>query len=456
MSRGNALAALALTVVSLGLLFWDRLDARRRTPAGRQEVIFWHFWGGADRVIVEDVVDRFNRSQDRHFVRPVAMPGNNLDLKLFLAVSGGEPPDLINQDDPITADWASRGALMPLDEVASQDEVRRLREWLVPAALRLGTYNDRLYALCNGLDVRALYYNKSILDEHQLRPPTSLEELDRIALETTVIDRAGQPQRFGYLPDPRRLWAWGTVFGGDFYHAPTRRVTADDEAIVRALDWMVGYRRRYGSFAVAAFRQGDQSLPGKSFPLLARRYTAVMDGQWRVRDIMAAQAEQRRRGDQVTQYGVCPLPPPAGGRPQAGWVNGNFFVVPRGAPNQAGAWEFMKFWSGFGGHEGEAARTCRAGGWIPVSTRVVAHPEFQEFLAEQPLFEQFVQLSASPNQVPTPVIPGAPFFQRTINETAARAMYVEPVPPASALLKEATRAVQAQLDTRQESHFVTP
>lgn len=456
MNRGGGLLAMAVVLAACGLVVWDRLDARAQVPPGRREVVFWHFWGGADRAIVEDVVARFNQSQNEHFVRAIAMPGNNLDLKLFLAVSGGDPPDLINQDDPIMADWASRGALLPLEEVASADEVRRLRDWLVPAARQLGTYDDRLYALCNGLDIRALYYNKTVLDQFQLAPPTTLAELDRIGVATTTFDDAGKPQRFGYLPDPRRLWAWGTVFGGDFYDEATGRVTADSEPIVRALDWMTSFRRRYGPASVAAFRQGDQSLPGKSFPLLAGRYTVVMDGQWRVRDIVAAQEEQRRRGQPVTEYGVCPLPAPPGGRQRAGWVNGNFFVVPRGARNPDGAWRFMKFWSGFDGFEAEAAETCRAGGWIPVSTRVVRQPRFQSYLAEQPLFARFVELAESPNQVPTPVVPGAPYFQRTINEAASKAMYVEAAPPLSDLLQEAARAIQVQLDANKETGRVAP
>ncbi len=456
MNRSGALLAMAVILFACGLVVWDRLDAGTRVPPARREVVFWHFWGGADRAIVEDVVARFNRSQDEHFVRAIAMPGNNLDLKLFLAVSGGDPPDLINQDDPIMADWASRGALMPLDEVASPGEVQRLREWLVPAARQLGTYDDRMYALCNGLDIRALYYNKTVLDQFHLAPPTTLAELDQIAVATTTFDDAGKPQRFGYLPDPRRLWAWGTVFGGDFYDEATARVTADSEPIVRALDWMTSFRRRYGPASVAAFRQGDQSLPGKSFPLLAGRYTMVMDGQWRVRDIVAAQEEQRRRGEPVTEYGVCPLPAPAGGRQRAGWVNGNFFVVPRGARNQDGAWQFMKFWSGFDGFESEAAETCRAGGWIPVSAHVVRQPRFQSYLAAQPLFARFVELAESPDQIPTPVVPGAPFFQRTINEAASKAMYVEAAPPLLDVLQEATRAIQVQLDANKETRRVAP
>jgi multiple sugar transport system substrate-binding protein len=349
------------------------------------------------------------------------------------------------------ADWALRGALTPLDELASADEIERLEQWLVPAARQLGTYDGRMYALCNGLDIRALYYNQTILDEHGLSPPRTLDELDEIARRTTQLDASGRPTRFGYLPDPRRLWAWGIVFGGRFYDPAAQRVTADSPPIVAALDWMTGYRRRYGVAEVAAFRQGDQSLPGQSFPLLAGRYTVVMDGQWRVRDILAAQQEQRRRGEPVTQFGVCPLPPPTDGTARAGWVNGNFFLVPRGAKNAAGAWAFMKFWSGFDGHAAAAAATCRAGGWIPVAREVAEQPEFQRHLAEQPLFATFVELAESPHQVPTPVIPGAPFFQRTINDAAASAMYVADAPPPAEILSTATAAIQTRLDNLRES-----
>jgi len=438
-----ALVCLGLGLVASSLL--ERRGSHDTVPPGRREVVFWHFWGGADRQVVEQVVDRFNRSQQQHFVRAIAMPGNNLDVKLFLAVTGGDPPDLINQDDPIMADWAERGALLPLDEVATEAELEDLSRWLVPAARRLGTYDGRMYALCNGLDIRALYYNQTLLAEHGLQPPQTLADLDRLASQLTRRGAEGRLERVGYLPDPRRLWAWGIVFGGQFYDDERRTVTADSPPIVAALGWMASYSERFGAAEVAAFRQGDQSLPGKTFPLLAGRYAIIMDGQWRVRDIVAAQQEQRRAGQPVTEFGVCPLPPPVGGVTRAGWVNGNFFLVPRGTNNARGAWEFMKFWSGFGGHEGAAAESCVAGGWIPVSQAVVNEPVFQQFLTEQPLFATFVELAAEPNQVPTPVVPGAGYFFRTVNEAAAEAMYVESAPPPEELLRAAADRIRSHL-----------
>ena len=348
---GSWKTGVVITALIVALAVWALSTARTTsTPDGREEVVFWHFWGGRDRPIVERIVQQFNASQDRYWVRAIAMPGSNLDLKFFLSVAGGDPPDLLNHDDPVVADWAHRGVLTPLDELATEEELARLETWLFPAARELGTYNGRFFALCNGLDIRALYCNETLLAEHGLSLPRSIADLDRIA--ETIAPSSGAPgrKRMGYLPDPRRIWAWGVVFGGQFANLkadnPQDMITADSPEIFAALEWMASYSGRYGTSVVAAFRSGEQALTGAAFPLLAdRRYAVLMDGQWRVRDLEAAENEA---SDLFT---VVPLPAPPGGRTDAGWVNGNFFVVPRKARHKAGAWEFMRFWSGFGGYE---------------------------------------------------------------------------------------------------------
>ena len=440
-----------LLLLGVAVVAFDCFESRELVPDDREEILFWHFWGGEDRQVVDDVVRRFNDSQEEFFVRAVAMPGNNLDVKLFLSVTGGNPPDVINQDDPIVADWAHRGALMPLDEIAVPKEIDEARKWLFPAARSLTEFDGRMYGLCNALDIRALYYNKTLLDEHNLEPPKTTDDLMTIAEQLSPTDKDGRRQRFGYLPDSRRLWAWGVVFGGDFVDSENR-VTANDPRIVKALSWMQSFSRRFGPDEVAAFRQGDQSLPGKTFPLLPAgnasphgRYAVIMDGQWRVRDIARSQQSRREAGLAVAEYGACPLPTPADGRQRAGWVNGNFFLVPQGAKNPRGAWAFMKFWSGLGGHEADAAQTCMKGGWIPVSQSVVDQQEFQEYLEAEPLFREFVELAASPNQIPIPVIPGAPYFNREIKSVGGHTMSDLAVSPAE-LLSDASHRIQKQFD----------
>ena len=399
-----------------------------------EEVVFWHFWGGQDRAVVDDIVDKFHQSQDRYRVRAIAMPGNNLQAKLFLSVAGGDPPDLVNQDDPVLADWARRGVIEPFSNFAQDQEIEAVRRQLFPAAMKMSTVDGKLWGLCNGLDIRALYYNQTALDQAGLTFPHSTAELDLIAehFAPPLDVAAGEalPRTVGYLPDTRRWWAWAPVFGGGFYDDQSRRPTVDSHQNRAALKWMSDYRQRYGADNLAAFRQGDQSLPGKTFPLLpigpdedVGRYVVMMDGQWRVRDIAAFEAKRRQAGMQEILFGVCPLPPPNNGpgRTNAGWVNGNFFVVPRGAKCGTGAWAFAKFWIGLH-HPNEAAQWYAEGGWIPVTRGVVDSPVFKKQLAVTPLLVPFVELAQSPNQFPTPVVPGAALFKRTIDALAYDAM----------------------------------
>ncbi len=420
-----------LVVFSVVVVLWGTMfSLNRDTPADRAEVVFWHFWSGPDGEVVDEVVRRFNESQEEFFVRAVSMPGNNFDMKLFLSITGGDPPDLINQDDPIVGDWAFRGAIYSMEEIAPADEVEQMQNWLLPAARSLGEYDGKLYAVCNGLDIRALYYNQDLVEAalgkaapNQLE---SVEQLDQIAELCTRYDD-GELTQVGYLPDPRRLWVWGSVFGGDFYDEQTGQVTAEDQQIIAALKWMKGYRDRLGANTVATYRQNDQSLPNKMFPLLADRYAIILDGQWRVRDIEAAQEASRRKGEPVTRYGVWPLPTlgpesPESPESKAGWVNGNVFLVPRHARNSKGAWEFIKFWTGLNGNVEQAAQTCVAGGWIPVAKPVSDSVVFQSYLDEHPLFAKFVELSAA-DQVPTPLVPGAARYYREVNNLVQRVMY---------------------------------
>ena len=401
---------------------------RARTSDSREEVVFWHFWGGADRPIVERIVRGFNESQDRYQVRAIAMPGSNLDLKFFLSAAGGSPPDLLNQDDPVVADWAHRGLIAPLDELAPPEEIARLETWLYPAARRLGTYEGRLYAFCNGLDIRALYCNQTLLAEHGLEPPRSIDDLDRIATTIAPPGKDGTRRRMGYLPDPRRIWAWGVVFGGRFadLDAPRveDRITADSEPVLRALEWMATYADRYGPAELARFRSGEQALTGAGFPLLSdRRYAVQMDGQWRLRDIAAAHARAEETGEAIDEITVVPLPAPPGGLENAGWVNGNFFVVPRSARCKPGAWEFMKYWAGFGPGAERAGEACAAGGWIPASSEVVATPAYQEALRETPLLEVFVDLAESENQQPVPPLPVGSYYYQEVVLAAQDVLY---------------------------------
>ena len=420
-------------------------------------------------MVVEDIVHQFNEHQQPYRVRAIAMPGNNLQAKLFLAVAGGDPPDIVNQDDPVLADWAKRGVIEPLKNVASAADVDSVTQSLLPPARKLSVVNNELYAICNGLDIRALIYNQTAIEKAGLVVPQTIQQLDAIASHFSPTSTDTKTKRLqspvGYLPDSRRLWAWAPVFGASFFDQPTQQLSLDSPAIDSALQWMAGYGQRYGADNLAAFRQGDQSLPGKTFPLLpvdddavVGRYIVMMDGQWRVRDITSFQQRRADLNLPEVKFGVCPLPfvdrdqdeqPDPPSRKDAGWVNGNFFVVPAGAKCSAGAWEFAKFWIGKSQYnDADTAATWYArGGWIPVTEDLIGSQTYQKYQSENPLIKTFVRLAGSPNQHPIPAVPGAAILKRAVENLTYEAMMNDYPPKAvEDLLDERGAEIRSQLN----------
>lgn len=445
-------AVLVLLGIASGIaLILPQWQARtEQPPDARTEVVFWHFWGGRDRAIVDNVVDRFNRSQQDYWVRAIAIPGNNFDAKLFLSVVGEHPPDVINQDDPVLADWSALGVLQPVADFAGESLVRELDEFLLPAARRLAEVDDQLVAVPNGLDVRAIYYNGTLLDQLGIPPPTSLPEFDKAVLRISPQDNPLQHGLIAFLPDPRRVWSWAYVFGGDFWDESTQTVTADSPPVVEAVEWMTRFSQAYGADFAARYRQTDQNLPGKIFAILPAqddqlygRYAMVLDGQWRVRDLEEFDADRAARGIPAPRWGVLELPAPPGGRPRGGWINGNFFIVPRGAKNPQGAVAFMRFWIGLSDPDA-AAETCAAGGWIPVSQKVIDSPRLQAHVRAHPLLAPFVQWATSENLFPYPPTRSGMFVKRTL-ETAAEEAVNHPERSAKEILREAAERIGRQV-----------
>jgi len=423
----NWTLALSLLFAGVWLLRGGKVELEKLDD--RTEVVLWHFWGGADLDVVRDVVARFNAAQTEYRVREIAMPGNNLRAKLFLSAAGGRPPDLINIDDPVVADWFELGLLRSVDEIVGESRAQEISGKLFPAARQLSGYSGQLVGICNGLDVRALYFNRTFLQQQGWSVPQTLEDLDQLNARVRQLGLS-QP-RFAFLPAPRRALFFVNLFGGSVWDFSTNRPQLNAPAAISVLTWLQDYSHRYGAGDLAAYRQSDQSLPGKIFPLLPQaddqqvgRYVFSLDGQWRVRDLNAFRQQRASRGLSSPEFDVIPLPPPqslAGSESAepGGWVNGNVFVFPRGGRASAGAVAFAKFWIGLSDPQA-AAETAIAGGWIPVTPEVVSEPKYQAALSSDPIFRRFVELASSKQLQPTPVVRGAGYMQRLIESTAER------------------------------------
>jgi multiple sugar transport system substrate-binding protein len=131
----------------------------------------------------------------------------------------------------------------------------------------------------------------------------------------------------------------------------------------------------------------------------------TVDGQWRVIQLKTFAPNLK--------YGTIPVPSPLNGKEMGGRSNGNFMVIPKGARNPKGAWEFTKYWAGFTNPEA-AGKIATMGGWLPLFPSVVKTKSYQNYLKEYPQFKTFVNMLPSQNVQPLPPVPYSQFLYDTV------------------------------------------
>ena len=235
-----------------------------RTEDGRILVEYWEKWTGFEGDAMQAVVDDFNRSQDRIFVRKLTV--SNIDHKMMLATAGGNPPDLAGLWSHNIPVYAEKGALTPLNRLL--EEAGITREDYIPVFWDLCQLRGFMWALPSTPASVALHWNKKMFRDAGLdpeRPPRTIEELDRMGEQITLVEvkRNGKKERMrfteltdeerashsfdiitlGYTPSEPGWWnaVWGYWFGGRLWDED-RKITANSPENIEAFTWLSCWR----------------------------------------------------------------------------------------------------------------------------------------------------------------------------------------------------------------------
>lgn len=401
----------------------------------RETVRFWHPWGGDDERTVKAICERFNRSQARYEVVPLGIPGGpSASTKFMLAVSGGDPPDLVATWDAVLPLWARDGVVQPLDARMSAADARAYAAQYA-VARKAGAYRGRVYGLAVGLNVQGVYYRPSVLRAAGLpaRAPRTLEEIALWGDRLVRRNRDGSLQRLGLLVGSLRDTA--PLFGGGYERG--RIDTPENRA---ALRWLADSRRRVGFDDYVRFQVGlglDSAggSSGAGWPFVGGRYALAVDGQWKVAEVAGAAPEVAR------EYRTAPLPPRAAGPQGAGFAVATLLAIPAGARRAEGAYAFARYWGGLA-DPALAAELNASGGWLPSGPAMAAAPAYRAYVRRYPQFRAFMDEVARPAMQTYPPVPDQAFLMDVAGKAEWRAISGE-IPP-DAALREAQRDLEKE------------
>lgn len=338
-TRRGAIGAMAAGALGFAV-FGPR--GKKEETGGRIVLDYWEKWTGIEGKAMIKVVDDFNASQDKIFVRYFAMSG--IDQKTQVAVAGGSPPDIVGLWNYNVPAFAAANAIEPLDDLGAEFGVRI--DNYAKGVQQVMQYPDasgknRMWAAVNTGGTLALYYNKSHFREAGLdRAPNTIAELDEFAHKCTIKEPGGDYTRVGLHHREPGWWnfIWGYQFGGSLYDPSTNTATVDAPANIAGYEWLQSYTERYGLGPMNKMRSMFGNYDSERNGFIAGNVSMILQGPWLANMIKLYKPD--------LDYGVAPFPV-AEALYQAdspiGLIDTDVLVIPKGVRHPRASMEFLAY-----------------------------------------------------------------------------------------------------------------
>ncbi|HNS09977.1 MAG TPA: ABC transporter substrate-binding protein [Candidatus Ozemobacteraceae bacterium] len=358
--RTFLIATFICWILVIGLIIQDDAQSARPSDAAaggdKIEVVFWHAMGGPLGIVMNDLVDRYNKSQNTYFVKSVNMGSyDTLAKKVLASLVANEAPDISQNYETLTKKFIKHSKIVCLDDlIASESE--DVKGDIIPVLLENNTFDGKLYSFPFNKSVPVLYYNKTMFAKVGLDPNRGPETLDEMVeycrkitkyhQETPGADRSV----YGYGCSKANVWSFLNriiQYGGRIvYDGPDGVMKSGfgEPPAVKALNFLQSMLREGIAREGQGFDHQNDFIAGK----VGMIESSIVSKVFMEADIKAF------------DYGIAPLPGQVLGAAEAtqpstapGVINrgvilsgSNINIFNNGDPKKvAGAWDFVKWFT---------------------------------------------------------------------------------------------------------------
>jgi multiple sugar transport system substrate-binding protein len=407
---------------------------------------YWEKWSGFEMDAMQAVVDAYNASQEKVFVRLI--PTSGVDRKLIVATAAGDPPDLAGIWTWAINIYSDKNALMDLTPFCKEAGIKRGD--YVPVFWDECNHRGKVWGLPTTVATIGLHWNKRLFRENGLdpnTPPKTIAELDAMNEKLTFFrlpdgSRKSYAELGGKIPDGSEIvqmgflpfepdwftWSWGYYFGGNLWNG-VDKITCTDTGNTASMEWLQkNVIERYGKERIEKFYGGFQGVFASSQnAFMCGKVAMVMQGVWMYNFIDKYSAGM--------DWGAAAIPT-HDGVPVA-YTEADVLVIPAGARHPKESFDFIKYVNSQGPQEmlamGQRKFSPRA---AVTDTFYATHPN--------PYINVFRNLAELPRTFTTPATGIWNEYAREISVAYTRVRRLEASPETA--LEDLRARVQEKLD----------
>jgi multiple sugar transport system substrate-binding protein len=335
-----------------------------------------NFWSrDSAEGLVTPLVESWNASHPTK-IKATFIPSDQFVQKFATALAGGEAPDLVAVDLIYMPAYAAAEQMTDLTDLAKG---LPFFDQLSPSHVRLGTYNDRVYALPFNAEGSVLVYNKDLFRQAGLdpeKPPTNWAEMAEYSKKITALgdDTYGfyfsgacaGCNAFTVLP---YIWA----SGGDVISEDGTTATVTDPAVKSTLEFL------HQMYADKQIPESSKADTGTEFLNIftSGKIGMVGSGAFSIAALKASPASPAA-GEAAASplpqidFGIAPLPGKDGG--SSSFAGGDTIAIPASSKRPDEAFEFIKW---FLSDEVQIEQLAKNGG-LPLRVDLVDNKYSQE------------------------------------------------------------------------------
>ncbi|MEV5552366.1 sugar ABC transporter substrate-binding protein [Nonomuraea wenchangensis] len=249
----------------------------------------------------------------------------DLRTRLLADFASGTVPDLVEEPGGWVQEFAISGNARSLQDFVDRDggAMGFPADWQ-PVTVERNSYQGKVYGVQLHLTCNTLLYNKAMLREAGLEPPSTWEEFLAAARKLTKDGVYG----VALNQDHTYVWPWLIQAGVTPYDPATGEIMGPREAAVEALQFQADLVHKH-KVAPVPVSSTDYSGPQKLFS--AGRAAMILTGPWDLDPI--------RKTSPDLELGVAP---PLKHRTRATQAAGVSLFVPAKAARPELSWDFVK------------------------------------------------------------------------------------------------------------------
>lgn len=259
---GMAGAAAASATMGLTALEGVTASASALNGAAKGPMTFWNGFTASDRQYIVDIVNRWNKNNPKSKVDMTIEPWDTEYGKLPTSLATGQGPDLPAMDVELLPTYTHSKVLEPVDGVWHGHGMKK--SMFPKSYIESATIQGHFWALPMTIEPIMLYYNKKMFSDAGITgPPSTMDDLFKIAIELTKVGSNGQ--QYGFVMADNAVTSWWTIiayaYGGGLISSNGKKSLLDDPNTIKAWQtWADAQKQHKISPVGLSGADGDQLI----------------------------------------------------------------------------------------------------------------------------------------------------------------------------------------------------